>query len=156
MRFGAPVPAVAAALAAAVAVGACAGARLSRDASVYGAPTAEAAVRGFLDAASRGAYPRMGRLFGTRRGPAESRLGVADVERRMVVVAGLLDLEAGPVPLLPSPLTEPDPARRRFRAAVDRPSGTGTVGLPVVAVRAGDGRWFVERLELAPAGARSP
>lgn len=123
------------------------GSELTSSPSEYGAPTAEQAIRTFLDAAEAEEYPRMGRMFGTRQGPAESRLGVTNVEQRMVVLAGLLDF--GSYALEPSRLTEPDPDRRRFNAVLD---GTrrGTVSVPVFAVRSEGGRWFVERLDTDP------
>lgn len=89
----------------------------------------------------------MGRVFGTRDGPAESRLGVTNVEQRMVVLAGLLQFDS--YSLQPSSLTEPEQFRRRFNASL---TGTrqGDVSVPMFAVRAESGRWFVERIETDP------
>mgnify|MGYP006302120425 CR=1 FL=1 len=120
---------------------------LTRSPASYGAPTAEQAVRTFLDAAAEEEYPTMGRVFGTRQGPAEARLGVTNVEQRMVVLAGLLRYRS--YTLQPSSLTEPEPHRRRFNVAF---VGTrqGDVSVPIFAVRAESGRWFVERLDTGP------
>lgn len=137
----------AAALALAAIVTACGGKELTRSPSSYGAPTAEQAVRSFLDAARADAYPRMGRLFGTRQGPAEARFGVTNVEQRMVVLAGIIDHQS--YQLEPSRLTQPEPNRRRFSA---RLTGTrrGDVSVPIFVVRSERGRWFVERIDTDP------
>lgn len=145
----------AAALALAALTSACLGYQreLTRETSAYGAPTAAQAVRSFLEAARAEDYPRMGQLFGTRQGPAESRLGVTHVEKRMVVLAGLLEHESHTV--RPSGLTQPEPHRRRFSVSL---TGTreGDVTVPVFAVRSEGGRWFVERIETDPLTADSP
>lgn len=123
------------------------GAELTRSPSAYGAPSAEQALRTFLDAASAGEYPTMGTMFGTREGPAEARMGVTEVEQRMVVIAGLMNFQDYRVE--PSRLTEPDPARRRFNVVLEG-TGRGAVRVPVFAVRSEAGRWFVERLDTDP------
>lgn len=143
--------ATALAAAATLAAAACGGGgsrgQLTQSPSEYGAPTAEQAVRSFLDAAGQEEYPVMGRLFGTRRGPAEARLGVTNVEQRMIVLAGLLQHDGYSV--RPATLTEPEPNTRRFNVTM---TGTrqGEVTVPVFAVRSENGRWFVERLDTAP------
>lgn len=123
------------------------GQELTQSPAEYGAPTAEQALRTFLEAASQEEYPAMGRVFGTRDGPAESRLGVTNVEQRMVVLAGLLQFDS--YSLQPSSLTEPEQFRRRFNASL---TGTrqGSVTVPMFVVRAEGGRWFVERIETDP------
>lgn len=149
------LPAAAALLlsAALVAVAACGGrGGLTQQPTAYGAPTAEQALRTFLNAAAKEQYPTMGRVFGTRQGPAESRLGVTNVEQRMVVLAGLLQYDS--YSLEPSALTQPEPYQRRFNA---RLTGTrqGEVTVPVFVVRAESGRWFVERIDTDPLTAGS-
>ena len=140
-----------------LAVAACGGGasrgQLTQSPSEYGAPTAEQAVRTFLDAAGQEQYPTMGRVFGTRQGPAEARLGVTNVEQRMIVLAGLLQHDG--YTLRPSTLTEPEPHSRRFNATM---TGTrqGEVTVPIFAVRSESGRWFVERLDTAPLTTGSP
>lgn len=149
---GAAVVAATVALAAAACGGGGQG-QLTSSPSEYGAPTAEQAVRTFLDAAGGEEYPVMGRLFGTRQGPAEARLGVTNVEQRMIVLSGLLQHDS--YTLRPSTLTEPEPHSRRFNATM---TGTrqGEVTVPIFAVRSEDGRWFVERLDTAPLTTGSP
>lgn len=142
--------------AATLAVAACGGGgggQLTASPSEYGAPTAEQAVRTFLDAAGQEEYPVMGRVFGTRQGPAEARLGVTNVEQRMIVLSGLLQHDS--YTLRPSTLTEPEPHSRRFNATI---TGTrqGEVTVPIFAVRSENGRWFVERLDTARLTTGSP
>ena len=155
MRAGARGAAVlvAAATLAAAACGGGGGGQLTASPSEYGAPTAEQAVRSFLDAAGQEEYPVMGRVFGTRQGPAEARLGVTNVEQRMIVLSGLLQHDS--YTLRPSTLTEPEPHSRRFNATI---TGTrqGEVTVPIFAVRSENGRWFVERLDTAPLTTGSP
>lgn len=144
---------VAAATLAAAACGGGGGGQLTASPSEYGAPTAEQAVRTFLDAAGQEEYPVMGRVFGTRQGPAEARLGVTNVEQRMIVLSGLLQHDS--YTLRPSTLTEPEPHSRRFNATI---TGTrqGEVTVPIFTVRSENGRWFVERLDTAPLTTGSP
>lgn len=140
-----------------VTAAACGGSRgggqLTQPPSEYGASTAEQAIRTFLEAAVQEEYPVMGRVFGTRQGPAEARLGVTNVEQRMIVLAGLLQHES--YTIRPSTLTEPEPYTRRFNASM---TGTrqGDVTVPVFAVRSESGRWFVERLDTTPLTTSSP
>jgi len=155
MRVGARGAAVLVA-AVTLAAAACGGGgqgQLTASPSEYGAPTAEQAVRTFLDAAGQEEYPVMGRVFGTRQGPAEARLGVTNVEQRMIVLSGLLQHDSYTVQ--PSTLTEPEPHRRRFNATI---TGTrqGEMTVPIFAVRSESGRWCVERLDTAPLTTGSP
>lgn len=120
---------------------------LSGDPADYGSPTAEVAVSRFLDAARQQDYQAMSRQFGTREGPAEARLGVAEVEQRMMVLGGLLRHDG--FRMERRDLARIGPRRARFVATL---SGTrnGTVQVPVVAVETPEGRWFVERLVMDP------
>lgn len=123
------------------------GGSLQADSASYGAPTAEAAVRGFLQALRDRDYPAMARYFGTESGPAEEKWGVEEVEQRMLVLAGILAHEESN--LRPSRRSVPDENQRRFILSL---TGTryGSVTLPVVTARWRGGRWFVERIDTAP------
>lgn len=138
-------------LAALTAPGGCAsaGAGLSAEPSAYGSASARGAVAAFLRAAGERDYTAMGRLFGTREGPAEQRLGIAEVEQRMIVLAGLLEHEE--VDLRREDLAQLGAGHARFVAAL---TGTrrGRMELPVVAVTTADGRWFVERIDVNAPG----
>lgn len=120
---------------------------LSGDPADYGSPSAEVAVTRFLEAADQEDYQAMSRQFGTREGPAEARLGVAEVEQRMMVLGGLLGHDE--LGLERQDLARTGPHRVRYVATMQG-TRNGTVELPVVAVQAREGRWFVEQLEMDP------
>lgn len=128
-----------------LAVAGCAsgGRGLSGDPASYGAGSARGAAVAFLDAADRRDYTMMGRLFGTREGPAERSLGLGEVEQRMIVLAGLLGHEEAS--LRREDLAQLGPNRARFVADL---TGTrnGRVSVPVVTVTTAGGRWYVERI----------
>lgn len=114
----------------------------------YGASSSELALRQFLDAAGEKDYARMGRFFGTRSGPAERRLGIGEVEQRMVVLAGFLGHRGYEV-LREANLAQLGPDRKRW---IVRLEGTrqGVIELPVVTVLSGGDRWFVEQVVMDP------
>ena len=111
----------------------------------YGAATSEQAVAGFLDAANGRDYDRMGRLFGTKDGPAEAEFGIAETEQRMIVISSLL--LHGSYTMSQQNLAGLGENRVRYVVTL---SGTrkGTVAVPVVTAPDGEGNWFVEWLEL--------
>jgi hypothetical protein len=126
---------------------ASAGHDLSGDPANYGSPTAEMAVRRFLNGIDARDYMAMGRQFGTRQGPAEARMGTTQLEQRMIVLAGLLRHDD--YSLRREDLAQLGPHRSRFVATL---SGTreGEVALPFVTARTEDGRWYVERIDVNP------
>lgn len=128
-------------------------ARLSTGPSAYGSPTAEAAVRTFLAAADRKDFQAMGRQFGTSDGAAEARMGVAELEQRMVVLAEILQHDE--LALERADLAQLGPDRARY---VVRMTGTrnGEVRIPVVAAVTEEGRWFVERLDVEAVSGPGP
>lgn len=118
---------------------------LSAAPSAYGSPTSEAAVRAFLAAADREDYEAMGHQFGTAAGPAEARMGIAEVEQRMVVLAEVLQHES--IEMERSDLAQLGSDRARY---IVRMTGTrnGDVDVPVVTAVTDEGRWYVERLDV--------
>jgi hypothetical protein len=123
----------------------CASASSAARGGDYGGATSEMAVRSFLDGAGVKDYGRMMRLFGTADGPAVDRHGVTNVERRMIVLAGLLQHES--YDLRQANLAQLGPDRVRWEVTL---AGTrrGTVVVPVVTVPDRSGRWYVEVLNL--------
>ncbi len=113
----------------------------ANEAPAYGAPTAEAAVSGFLDAAKLGDFGSMARLFGTEDGPAERRWGRAETEQRMFVLAALLKHGSYGLRVFPGSATSHE---TRLIADLEG-SRAGSVSVPFVAVSS-RGRWFVERI----------
>lgn len=120
---------------------------LSGDPAQYGSPTGEVAATRFLEAANRRDYQAMSRQFGTRKGPAESTMGVNEVEQRMMVLAGLLRHDG--FDLQRRDLARIGPHRARFVATM-RGTRRGTVRLPVITVQTEEGRWYVEQLVMDP------
>lgn len=110
--------------------------------TAYGALSAESAIGQFLDAAKRNDYQLMSRLFGTRDGPAEQRMGRQEVEQRMYILASLLQHDS--YSMHREPFGE---GEGQQRLAVDM-VGTrnGDVTVPFVAAL-NRGRWFVERID---------
>ncbi len=111
----------------------------------YGAASAEEAVEGFVEAARVRDYRTMAGLFGTPDGPAVGRLGRAQVEQRMLVLASLMEHRSHRI--RPASLSEgPD----RVRLMVELSGGRADqVAVPVVAAQHGS-RWFVERVVTEP------
>lgn len=132
-----------------LALGGCASSTggLSSDPGAYGSPQAEMAVRRFLEAAAEEDYVAMGQQFGTRNGPAEKRMGITEVEQRMMVLSGMLKHDD--YTLREADLAQIGPDRTRFVATL---TGTrnGRVAVPVIAVHTGDDRWFVEQIDVEP------
>lgn len=146
-----PVPSAALVLAALVpaAVGGCAssGGGLAGDPADYGSPSARMAVERFLAGVRAEDYMAMGQQFGTRKGPAEERLGVTEVEQRMIFLSGLLQHEEAD--LREADLARTGEWRTRFVATLQG-TDQGRVAVPIVAVESKEGRWFVERIDTDP------
>ena len=129
----------------ALVAGGCASGSTTAGGAEYGSATSEIAIREFLDGARVKDYGRMMRVFGTSSGPAVDRHGVTDVERRMIVLAGLLQHQS--YELRQADLAQLGPDRVRWEVSL---AGTrrGTVVVPVVTVPDRSGRWYVEVLNL--------
>lgn len=112
---------------------------------VYGADGAEAAASAFVEAARMKDYRAMSRLFGTADGPAERRLGQTEVERRMLVLASIMEHRSHRV--RSSPLSE-GPDRQRLMVDMTN-TRSGDVSVPLIVVRSGE-RWFVEQVVTDP------
>lgn len=131
----------------AVGLSGCASGGLTAEPSSYGSSNPRTAVERFLQAANRQDYVAMGQQFGTRKGPAEERLGADDLEKRMIVLAKFLRHDGYELRRDRGRRTEP--YRARFVATM---TGTrsGQVAVPIIAVEDKKGRWFVEQIEMEP------
>jgi len=123
----------------------CSARTSGQDGSPVGASTSEMAVQEFLYGANADQYPQMSNVFGTEKGPAVDRFGVTDVEQRMIFLASILKHET--FTMRQANLAQLGPDRVRWEVSL---TGTrkGNVVVPMVTVPDGDGRWYVERLNL--------
>lgn len=130
----------------AVALTGCAsGGNLTASADQYGSGSPQAAIRSFMEASENHDYEAMSQQFGTSDGPAEARFGAREVEQRMVALAKILEHRS--YSLRPADLLQVGPKTQKY---VMRLTGTrkGTVDVPVIVARTGDGKWFVQQLVL--------
>lgn len=123
----------------------CSARTSGQNGSPVGASTSEMAVQEFLYGANADQYTRMSNVFGTEKGPAVDRFGVTDVEQRMIFLASILKHET--FTMRQANLAQLGPDRVRWDVSL---TGTrkGDVVVPMVTVPDGDGRWFVEWLNL--------
>jgi len=130
---------------AAASLSGCSARTSGQDGSPAGASTSEMAVQEFLYGANADEYPRMLNVFGTEKGPAVDRFGVTDVEQRMIFLASILKHET--FTMRQANLAQLGPDRVRWDVSL---TGTrkGDVVVPMVTVPDGDGRWYVEWLNL--------
>lgn len=110
-----------------------------------GAASPAQAVREFLSGAAEFDVDRMGRVFGTKKGPAVNRFGQTEVRNRMAVLSGLLQHDEFTISV-------EDGAGSDKTRVVAELTGTahGAVEVPFTVVRARDGRWYIQRLETDP------
>lgn len=126
---------------------ASAGGGLTGEAADYGSPNARMAIERFLAGVTADDYQAMGQQFGTPDGPAEDRLGINEVEKRMMYLAGVL--EHRDYDLREADLARTGPGRIRYVVTLVREE-EGRVDVPFVTAVSGDDRWFVEQIELDP------
>jgi hypothetical protein len=110
------------------------------------------AVDRFLRLADSHSYMEMGWIFGTEQGPVVRRDAPANVERRMAMIATILDNES-------FELSQPRPIPGRVGRAVQvdvrlRLAGGGSVVVPFTTVSGRQGRWYIENVGLEPATTR--
>jgi len=109
-----------------------------------------ASVEQFLAAVKANDLERMGRLWGTERGPAADWMDRQELYQRLTVIQKYLAHEG--FRILEGPLqSATGQARiRGFRVELQRPRCT--LVLPVDVVRTGSGGWLVQDVHLADAG----
>ncbi len=110
--------------------------------------SAEGAVREFFAAVSDSNIARMGRAWGTSKGPAAVRNDPADWEERMKVVQ--VYLRRGTFRVT-SNVVDPTASNKR-NLLVELTRGSCVKVLPFVAVRTSSGGWLVESMDLNQAG----
>lgn len=111
---------------------------------VVGGTSSMVAAEDFLQAANAENYARMTALFGTGKGSAVKRFGLADVEQRMIVLSALL--KHSEYDLQPETNRAVSAHQIRYVAKL-RGTRKGTVDVPIVTATDGS-RWFVEKLEM--------
>jgi hypothetical protein len=129
------------------------------------APSAEQAVRSFMQAAADSNLPRMAELWGTSAGPAAKTGQPPDYQRRLTIMQ--VYLSGAPYRLVPGGAAQIVPAggdsggrmpgptdeSNNTRQVVVELERTGcTKFVPFMVVKAADNSWVVNQVDLAAAG----
>lgn len=128
------------------------------------APSAEQAVRSFMQAAADSNLKRMAQLWGTQAGPASKTGQPPDYERRLSIMQ--IYLSGAPYRLVPASAAQVEQAgraagdslrpgdeagtTRQVVVQLERPGCTKFV--PFAVVKAPDNAWVVNQVDLAAAG----
>jgi hypothetical protein len=115
-------------------------------APVQPAPTAAAAVRGFMQAVADSNVEKMASLWGTANGPASQTGQPRDYERRVAVMQAYLRNDSFRV----TSDVEETPTRRALQVELRRQTCTWSV--PFVSIKANNGSWLVNQVDLTAAG----
>ncbi len=132
---------------------ACGGAPAGAPAPVENATTPERAVQDFMQAVADSNISRMGRFWGTRRGPATITRSPADYQQRLGVTQ--IFLRGSPFTIVRTDLVSGDAARRVVVVDLDRTNTDGTRctrTLPVTVVQTNNHGWVVNAMDLSLAG----
>ena len=116
------------------------------------AATPEIAVRDFMQAVTDSNIPRMGRYWGTAKGPASETQQPPDYVRRLSVTQAFL--RASPYRILRSDPVANDPGRHTVEVELSRTDGDGshcTRNLPFTMVNTKRG-WIITAIDLTLAG----
>jgi hypothetical protein len=119
--------------------------RVAQPAGGPGGSLAPAAIERFLQLASERDYVQMGWIFGNAQGAILKQHPVREVEQRMYALAHVLQNDGyalGTESAVPGRLG----SAVRYRVTLNR--GTRTFQVPMVVARAGDGRWYVEQIDV--------
>jgi hypothetical protein len=132
-----------------VALAACGGVATPAQSQAPAAPAqatgpAEVVER-FLRLASTRSYLQMGQLFGTVEGPITSRDPQAQVERRMYAIADILQNERF---VIRGQQSIPGRGAEVMQLTVQVTRGGQRRDVPFVVVRANNGGWLVEQIDL--------
>jgi hypothetical protein len=115
-------------------------------APVQPATSAAAAVRGFMQAVADSNVDKMASLWGTANGPASQTRQPPDYERRVAIMQAYLRNDSF---RLTSDVEE-TPTRRALQVEIRRKTCTWSV--PFVSVKANNGSWLVNQVDIAAAG----
>jgi hypothetical protein len=115
-------------------------------APVQPATSAAAAVRGFMQAVADSNVDKMASLWGTTNGPASQTRQPADYERRVAIMQAYLRNDSFRV----TSDVEETATRRALQVELKRRTCTWSV--PFVSVKANNGSWLVNQVDLTAAG----
>ena len=110
-------------------------------------PTAESAVRNFMQAVDDSNITRMSQLWGTANGPAAETKKPDDYERRMIITQ--VYLRKSPFKVVREDPVTDDPKKRVVMVELDR--GNCTKSVPFTVVNTGK-TWLVNQVDLNLAG----
>ncbi len=117
------------------------------------ATTPDAAVRMFMQAVADSNIIRMGRYWGTQRGPSGETHQPADYEQRLVVMQSYL--RNSPYKVVREDPVQGDSKRFTVQVALDRTDADGATcvrTVPVTVVNTGSPGWIVSSVDLLQAG----
>lgn len=132
---------------------ACGGGAAGTPAPAEKATTPESAVQNFLRAVADSNISRMGRFWGTSRGPAVVTRSPADYEQRLGITQ--IFLRGSPFRIVRTEAVAGDAARRVVVVELDRTNTDGTQcvrTLPVTVVETANHGWLVNAMDLSLAG----
>jgi hypothetical protein len=115
-------------------------------APVQPSTSAAAAVRSFMQAVADSNVDKMASLWGTANGPASQTRQPPDYERRVAIMQAYLRNDSFRV----TSDIEETPTRRSLQVQLRRETCTWSV--PFVSVKANNGSWLVNQVDLTAAG----
>ena len=115
-------------------------------APVEPAPSAAAAVRGFMQAVADSNVDKMASLWGTASGPALQTRQPADYERRVAIMQAYLRNDSFRV------TSDVEQTANRRSLQVELKRQTCTWSVPFVSIKAHNGSWLINQVDLAAAG----
>ena len=113
---------------------------------VQPAPSAAAAVRGFMQAVADSNVDKMASLWGTASGPALQTRQPPDYERRVAIMQAYLRHDSFRV------TSDVEETANRRSLQVELKRQTCTWSVPFVSIKANNGSWLVNQVDLAAAG----
>lgn len=116
-------------------------------AQVQPANSAKGAVDRFMEAVADSNLTLMGNLWGTAAGPAAKTNQPSDWERRIAIMRAYLQNESHRIVS-----DAPDASDSRHSIQVELRRQLCTWVVPFTAIKAGDGTWLVNQVELTAAG----